>query len=470
MSGPHKTLSPGHECPFRAILDRAPDGVVVFDREGRIVYCNEALVRLTGASDAQTVLNMVSRDFFANPEVDLPTVLDQLGTEGAVTAHEVRVPASWHPVEWVELSVREIEDDGQRRFLATARDIGRRRKLQRERERIISVQHLLTESILEGGLEEMIRSACATLAEVYGADWVGVALLHTSDAGEYFQYQWSHGLPLEVEALHLPRDGFSSVTAIAAERGYAVVRDYQIEDGDALPRRIESVKANVRAVEAVSLRDRQGYLVGVLSLFSSTPGAFDEAENKISLKIAARDLANLIEAKKLEEEIRLAGITDSLTGLYNARHFYRRLSEEMSRVRRTGSPLTVMLFDLDNFKEYNDSAGHVAGDHLLRRIGRIVHSSLRVGSDLAFRYGGDEFVILLPDTDAERARRVALRIRKRVRESKLSDVSVSIGLAEFQGEASPEELVRRADRAMYRAKGRGKDCVVIDRPPGGEPA
>lgn len=462
VSGSFRSLLQGHECPFRAMLDRAPDGVAVFDHEGRTIYCNEALVRLAGAPDARSVLGQTSREFFLDPDNDLPLVLAQLETAGDVVGLEVRVPPSWAPVEWVELSVRKIEIDGAQCFMCTARDVGRRRKLQRERERIISVQHLLNETILEGSLEELVHSACAKLADVYGADWVGVALLHTAEGSDYFQYQWSFGMPPEVEELKLARDGWSSLTAVAAERGYAVVRDYQTEDPDGIPRRIESVKAHVRAVEAVALRDRQGYLVGVLSLFSSTPGAFDEAENKISLKIAARDLANLIEAKKLQEEVRLAGITDSLTGLYNTRHFYRRLSEEMSRVRRTGSPMTVMLFDVDNFKEYNDSAGHVAGDHLLQRIGRIVNSTIRAGSDLAFRYGGDEFVVLLPDTDAEHARRVAQRICKRVRDSKVSDVSVSIGLAEFRGEASSEELVRRADRAMYRAKESGKDCVVVD--------
>jgi diguanylate cyclase (GGDEF)-like protein len=214
----------------------------------------------------------------------------------------------------------------------------------------------------------------------------------------------------------------------------------------------------------VALRDRSGQLVGVLSLFSTTPGAFRGRVNEVSLRLAARDLANIIEAKQLEEEVRLAGITDSLTGLYNTRHFYRRLNEEMERSRRSGRPLTVLLFDCDNFKEYNDRAGHVAGDHLLRKIGEIVMASLRTGSDSAFRYGGDEFVVLLSDTDKDRARRVATRIRTRVRNARMADISVSIGLAEFRGEASPEELVRRADRAMYEAKAAGKDRVVIDRP------
>ncbi len=445
-------------------MDNSPEGVAVFDKEGRTIYCNDALVRLSGAAAKDCVLNALSRDFYAHPERDLPVVLDQLKTHGAVLAHEIRVPPSWHPVEWVELSVRQVELDGEPCFVSSVRDVGQRKKLQRERERIISVQQLLNETILEGSLEELSRSACTRLADVYGADWVGVALLQIDDGGEYFRYQWTYRVPPELETLRLDRDGRSSLTAVAAERGYAMVRDYQVEGPDAIPRRAESVRAQVRAVESVALRDRHGTLVGVLSLFSSTPGAFDEVEDEISLRLAARDLANLIEAKKLEQEIRLAGITDALTGLYNTRHFYRRLTDEMNRARRTGAPLTVLLFDLDNFKEYNDSAGHVAGDHLLRHVGEIVTSVLRRGLDTAYRYGGDEFVVVLSDTDAERARRVARRIRRLVRKAGYAEVSASLGLAEFRGEASPEELVRRADRAMYRAKDAGKDRIMIDRP------
>ncbi len=453
-----------HDCAFRAILDRSPDGLIVFDDEGRIIVCNEAIVALSGTEEPESTLNARSKEFYADPERDLPIVLEQLEAEGAVHAFEVPVPESWRPVEWVELSIQKMEIESRTCYVATVRDVGRRKKLERERERIISVQRLLNETILEGSLGEMIRSACAKLAEVYSADWAGVALLNSDRRGEFLRYRWSYNVPPEVEALRFDRDGHSSLTAVAAERGYAVIGDYQREGPDAIPRRIESVKARVRAVEAVSLRDRHGLLVGVLSLFSSTPDKFHKGENEISLRMAARELATIIEAKKLEEEIRVAGITDSLTGLYNTRHFYRRLSDEMNRARRSGGPLTVMLFDLDHFKEYNDSSGHVAGDHLLRRVGRIVSSTLRTGSDSAFRYGGDEFVILLPDTDVERSRRVAHRIRKRIRNIKMADVSVSIGLAELRDEASPEELVRRADRAMYKAKESGRDCIKVDRP------
>ncbi len=452
-----------HDCAFRAALDGSPDGILVFDEGGRTLYCNAALLAMSGAESFESVHSALSHRFYAKPELDMPRVTEELRSTKTVTSLELRVPDSWHPVQWVEVSIRQVEHSESTRYVATVRDVGRRRRLLQERERIISVQQMLNEAILEGSLEEMIQSACHRLAELYRADWVGVALRQRDGVGEYFTYKWSYKVPAEIEGVRFDRDGTSSLTAFAAEHGYGVISDYQTAGPDTIPRRAEPLQANVRAVESVALRDRHGQLVGVLSLFSGTPGFFRKGENEISLSIAARTLANIIEAKRLEEEIRLAGITDSVTGLYNTRHFYRRLSEEMKRGDRSGRPLTVMLFDLDNFKEYNDSAGHVAGDHLLRRISELVTKSLRSGSDLAFRYGGDEFVVLLPETDLVRARRVARRIRRRVDNIKMADVTVSIGLAEFSGEASPEELVRRADRAMYQAKARGKNRVVVDR-------
>ncbi len=459
-----KGVDSDHRCTFREILDLSPDGVVVFNTEGQTIYCNAAFLAMSAARDPESVVNAFSRDFLTHPDRNLLLIMEQLQAEVAVISHEIQVPEELRPLQWVELSIRRVTIGGQTCYVATVRDVGRRKRLQQERERIISVQQMLNESILEGSVEELLRNACARLAQLYNVDLTGVALLQCDEKGEFFQYKWTYKVPLEVEAVRFDRDGSSSLTAFAAEYGYGVIADYQAEGQDEFPRRQESLRANVRAVESVALRDRHGQLVGVLSLFSTTPSFFVEGENEISLSLAASDLANIIEAKQLEEEIRLAGITDSVTGLYNTRHFYRRLSEEMKRATRTGRPLTVLLFDVDNFKEYNDRAGHVAGDHLLRQIAEIVTKTLRSGSDLAFRYGGDEFVVLLPETDLARARRVGVRVRKRVRSIKIADISVSIGLAEFRDEASPEELVRRADRAMYKAKAQGKNRVVIDRP------
>jgi diguanylate cyclase (GGDEF)-like protein len=160
-------------------------------------------------------------------------------------------------------------------------------------------------------------------------------------------------------------------------------------------------------------------------------------------------------------------ITDGLTGLHNRKHFMEVLASEVERARRNKHPFSVMMIDTDHFKNYNDTLGHQAGDALLRRIGVIFTESLR-SIDSAARYGGDEFIILLPEARNERALEVAERIRGMVTTEALNSasektaVTVSIGVAAFpeHGE-TPEAIIASADNALYRAKRSGRNQVVL---------
>jgi diguanylate cyclase (GGDEF)-like protein len=198
---------------------------------------------------------------------------------------------------------------------------------------------------------------------------------------------------------------------------------------------------------------------------------------RLFASIAAVALENARLYKVAEEQ----AITDGLTGLYNHRHFYERLGLELARARRSGTPLAMLMIDLDDFKRLNDDYGHVAGDHVLRTIGRSLDDCTRHGVDLAARYGGEEFAVFLPDTSmvepddgdrAEGALAVAERIRATVAaasvacevngELKEVGVTVSIGVAVFPTTATTMgELVAQADAALYLAKRRGKDRVEV---------
>ena len=198
---------------------------------------------------------------------------------------------------------------------------------------------------------------------------------------------------------------------------------------------------------------------------------------RLFASIAAVALENARLYKVAEEQ----AITDGLTGLYNHRHFYERLGLELARARRSGTPLAMLMIDLDDFKRLNDDYGHVAGDHVLRSIGRSLDDCTRRGVDLAARYGGEEFAVFLPDTSmvepddgdhAEGALAVAERIRATVAaasvacevngELKEVGVTVSIGVAVFPTTATTMgELVAQADAALYLAKRRGKDRVEV---------
>jgi diguanylate cyclase (GGDEF)-like protein/excisionase family DNA binding protein len=157
-------------------------------------------------------------------------------------------------------------------------------------------------------------------------------------------------------------------------------------------------------------------------------------------------------------------ITDALTGLYNHRYLQERLSEELLRARELAKPLSLLFCDLDHFKGYNDANGHSAGDVVLREVAHMLEQSVR-NVDIAGRYGGEEFVVLLVETGREQALTIAERIRERIRAAGFSahgtPLTVSIGVAGFPEDSGRrEELLDLADRAMYLAKQRGRDQVV----------
>ena len=175
-----------------------------------------------------------------------------------------------------------------------------------------------------------------------------------------------------------------------------------------------------------------------------------------------------------EANSRLAqlAVTDGLTGLYNHRHFHERLSLEAERSVRNGLPLSLLMIDVDHFKHYNDHHGHPSGDEVLRQVARIMTDGRRA-NDFCARYGGEEFAVVLVDTPKLVAAKVAERLRERVAthafehadQQPLGCLSISLGVATFPSDANDAEgLVRAADAALYRAKGGGRNCVVLAAP------
>ncbi len=173
--------------------------------------------------------------------------------------------------------------------------------------------------------------------------------------------------------------------------------------------------------------------------------------------------------KQLENKLREQSITDSLTGLYNHRHFHLKLEDEFQRSMRYNRKMSLACFDLDKFKKINDIMGHLDGDTILRLAGRVIGSLIR-NTDYGFRYGGDEFMIIFPETNAGQARIIVDRIREHFNDEypfedrasfeDIPRVTLSIGISEIAGEDTIETIIKRADLAMYEAKNHGGDRIV----------
>jgi len=171
------------------------------------------------------------------------------------------------------------------------------------------------------------------------------------------------------------------------------------------------------------------------------------------------------ERDQMLEKLKKLAITDGLTKLYNSRYFYKQLDLEVDRFQRYNHSLSLLLIDIDHFKEYNDTYGHLEGDKVLVRLGQIIKSCLR-RMDTAHRYGGEEFTVILPETGCDEATIVADRIRSAIKAETFSPVgskpliiTVSIGVTEYLTDERISAFVQRADKAMYLSKEQGRNRV-----------
>ena len=167
------------------------------------------------------------------------------------------------------------------------------------------------------------------------------------------------------------------------------------------------------------------------------------------LEAAKKQIESLLE--KIRELEKLS-ITDELTGLYNWRHFRERLEQEVARNKRQKHPLCLIFFDVDSLKTHNDLYGHSGGDNVLKAVAQCVSRNIRKDVDSGYRYGGDEFAIILPETRAEQAVEVARRINRALSKMGFQNVTISIGVAELGAEMDSKTLFEHADNAMYMAK------------------
>jgi diguanylate cyclase (GGDEF)-like protein len=190
--------------------------------------------------------------------------------------------------------------------------------------------------------------------------------------------------------------------------------------------------------------------------------AFD-AGNLGPCAIIARQLAATFKASDLHAQVVELSLTDALTGIYNRRYFDLFLRNEVNRSIRLGSRLAIILLDIDHFKKYNDTYGHQAGDKVIQNVALCMQEGRRT-TDVAARIGGEEFALILPETQIEGAQIVAKKIQQVIHTSSNFEhpITVSIGISALSGaELNAELLVKQADLAMYEAKQKGRNCIRI---------
>ncbi len=228
----------------------------------------------------------------------------------------------------------------------------------------------------------------------------------------------------------------------------------------------EMTKLKTRSIICVPLKAKQRVL-GVIQLINVGMEGF--GDNELFFLQSLCDYAAIaIDNARAVEKIQELTITDDCTGLFNARHLYKTLEAEVYRSARFGYEFSIIFIDLDHFKKVNDTHGHLVGSRLLNEIGYAIKANLRL-IDSAFRYGGDEFVVLLPQTGKDAALLVARRLRDTFRQTAyLKDdnlnlnVRASLGLATYPHDAkSAHEIIRQADEMMYMVKNTTRDNIAV---------
>jgi len=333
--------------------------------------------------------------------------------------------------------------------------LGSLRHRQRLLERLARIQRSL---VYRTPLPDVLEAIVDGAQEMLGADVVGLRLVDEQDP-ETMLLVAHRGLEREIlEGVHrLP------VTAGAGGRAMVEDRVIEVEDYASYGSAVDVItRDGVRSVLAAPVHEN-GRVVGSLAVAGRTErGRYRSEERDVLLAFAEHASLALTDARNFEDALHLA-LHDGLTKLPNRRLFLDRLGHALSRSSRNGPAPSVLFLDIDNFKTVNDSLGHGAGDELLRGIAARLDRCLRPG-DTAARFGGDEFALLLEDSDLDAARTVADRILAALEqpfEIEGNELRTSASIGIVQGQTAPEDLLRDADLAMYRAKAQGRSRYEV---------
>ena len=234
-------------------------------------------------------------------------------------------------------------------------------------------------------------------------------------------------------------------------------------------KKFDEIKEELKSIISVPLKIRD-QVIGVINVDNKRKGDFFNKDDLLLLSTFANQAAIAIQNARLHQQMKNLAITDGLTGLYNFRYLKGRLEEEVKRAQRYKRPLALIMADIDCFKKYNDTFGHLEGNRVLKSLAHILKVNVRE-IDIVGRYGGEEFIIILPEANQEEAREIAERIRLKVEKYKFvnnkdqSDekkITLSLGVTScFQEDISPQNLIYKVDQALYQAKGKGRNRVEV---------
>jgi diguanylate cyclase (GGDEF)-like protein/PAS domain S-box-containing protein len=442
-----------HRDRYRTLFADSPVGIGLADEQGCFVEVNQALLDLLGRTETE-VIGRSSAEF-THPE-DRPAhrgVEDRINDSATGVARiEKRYVRPSGEIRFGWVTVRHtVGPNGQTWTMAHVQDVTERALAEREiadSEANLAALAEVTRRIQRG---EDVRSTIVQASRsASGAAYVSLAEL--DDGGQLRVSASTHAFFLNtVISLEAP-----SVTASVFHSGEGVFLSDPAEHPLIEPSLLALSGAASLYLLPVKSRSR---CVAVMLVGWSERVETMRTRQARAVELLADEAGIALEQAALIAELESRAQSDSLTGLSNRRGWDASLTELMEASRRSGAPLTIALADLDHFKRYNDTFGHLAGDRVLRAFAAMARSAVRTGDALA-RWGGEEFAIALPNCDCSGAPVVLDRFHERTPESQ----TCSIGYATWDGRESATELMDRVDRNLYAAKAAGRNRSMTSLP------
>ncbi len=465
------------------LLNIAATLIVVLDHKGTITRFNRACEQISGYSFHDISGEYLWETNFFDPVITQEEI-DKLLSNGYPGAYETNLISQngdRHLISWTFAAIR--NNEGQVDYIiATGIDITKRQqaedKLQKANQELASWVKELQERTEEmqqlNEMGEQLQS-CQTIDEVCSISTKYIKRICPASHGVLYLINNSKNFAEAAKIWGEPslsQEAFTPLSCWAIRRG----RLHLVDDNHPglLCEHITGPESGQYLCVPLMAN---GEAIGILHLnHVAIPGqdqpksmslSYTEHKAQVVTTIAehiALALSNL----KLKETLRQQSIRDALTGLFNRRYMEETLERELNRAERENKPVAVIMFDIDHFKEFNDLAGHDGGDALLRELGVFLNKSTR-GSDIVCRYGGEEFLAVLPGANAENARQRAEELRQGVKEllvyhlgKPLAKCTISLGVAVFpENGLTGESLLKASDNALYRAKNEGRDRVVL---------
>ncbi len=454
------------------IFDNSAEAIGIVDRHGTVKRWNKSCEEIYGYS-FEELQGKPAFDLYADKD-ELANMLIQLRQEGYVKHYEIKMKKKDGSTFPCSLSVKVLRDENNKNMgsVTIARDLTEQKenleKLQAANEQLqILVSESNQRNLQMTLLQKMsdVFQSCQTSGETYSAianfvpqffpDYSG-ALYILNNSKNLFEMTsiWGDASSLELVFDH------DECWSLRRSRAYLV-------HDSASSMNCRHIGADVPGSYLCVPLMAQGEVMGIFHLRQANPESADQikATGRFAGTVAeamAMALANL----KLRETLRNQAIRDGLTGLFNRRYLEETLERELSRGKRSGSPLGVIMLDLDHFKEYNDAYGHNAGDELLCALGQMIQETVR-REDIACRFGGEEFLLIMPgapmDVALDRAQVLNEGVKRlHLQSSSLKAITISAGVAIFPDHGSSgKEVIQAADMALYQAKEAGRDRVVV---------